>query len=296
MAVYEHRYRPYVGAFTPAWSRFLIIPRHALRDAFRSKSLTAFFAFSFVPPLVFAILIYLHHNLNAIRLLEIDLAELVPIGAEFFFTFLTIQAAAAFFLTLLVAPSLVSRDLANNALPLYLARPLSRFEYTAGKMSVVVVLMSFVTWIPAALLFALQSYLEGSAWAWVNIRIAFGLVAGSMIWILFLALLSQTLSAWFKWRVVASGGMVASLLIPTAIAGVLHETLFRAAGNNDGSSLANVISPLATFSTIWANLFALPTTNNFWMMPAWGAWLALAVMCLALAGLLSRKVRAYEVA
>lgn len=292
MSVYEHRYRPYAGAFTPAWSRFLIIPRHALRDAFKSKILTAFFAFSFVPPLVFAILIYLHHNLNAIRLLDIDLAELVPIGAEFFNIFLAIQAAAAFFLTLLVAPSLVSRDLANNALPLYLARPLSRFEYTAGKMSVVVVLMSFVTWIPAMLLFALQSYLEGFAWARSNMRIAFALVLGSIIWILFLALMSQTLSAWLKWRVAASGGMVALLLIPSVIAGVLHDTL----GSDDSSSWANVISPLATINTIWASLFALPTANDFWMMPAWGAWGAFAVMCLVLAGLLSRKVRAYEVA
>ena len=35
MAVFEHTYKPYAGAFTPAWSRFLIIPRHAYQAIFQ---------------------------------------------------------------------------------------------------------------------------------------------------------------------------------------------------------------------------------------------------------------------
>ena len=52
MAVYEHTYKQYAGPLTPEWSRFLIIPRHAFRDVFKSKLFTAFFAICFVPLLV----------------------------------------------------------------------------------------------------------------------------------------------------------------------------------------------------------------------------------------------------
>lgn len=295
MSVYEHRYRPYSGALTGTWTRFLVIPRHNLRDAFKAKSLTAFFALSFLPPLVFAILIYLHHNVNAIKLLKIDLAELIPVDASFFHTFLLIQATAAFFLTLLVAPPLVSRDLANNALPLYLSRPVSRFEYSAGKMSVVVALLSLVTWVPALALFLLQAYLEGAAWAGANVRIAFALFVGSVLWILFLALLSQTLSAWFKWRIAASGGMVAAFIIPSIVAEILQENLLGA-DDGTGAEWVDVINPGAVMDTIWSHLFALPANNSNYEAPIAGAWIAFGLASLALAWLLSRKVRAYEVA
>ena len=62
MAVLERSYKRFQGTLSPEWSRFLIIPRHAYRHVFRSKLFTAFFALSFVWPLVCAILIYLHHN------------------------------------------------------------------------------------------------------------------------------------------------------------------------------------------------------------------------------------------
>ena len=57
MAVYEQTYKRYAGPLTPEWSRFLIIPRHALRGTFNSKLFAAFFAFCFIPLLVEAILI-----------------------------------------------------------------------------------------------------------------------------------------------------------------------------------------------------------------------------------------------
>ena len=71
MAVLERAYKRYQDALTPKWSRFLIIPRHAFRDVFRSKIFTAVFALSFVWPLVCAIVIYLHYNASAISLLRL---------------------------------------------------------------------------------------------------------------------------------------------------------------------------------------------------------------------------------
>jgi ABC-type transport system involved in multi-copper enzyme maturation permease subunit len=137
MAVYEHLYGAYEGESHSASSRFLVIPRYALREVFKSKLFTTIFILCFIYPLIATILVYLHHNVNALALLQINVRELLPIDASFFQTLLEVQGGFAFILTVLVAPPLISRDLSNNALPLYLSRPLSRSEYVLGKMAVV---------------------------------------------------------------------------------------------------------------------------------------------------------------
>src|SRR5690349_5839771 len=186
MAVFERTYKPYLGALSPEWSRFLIIPRHAVRHIFRSKLFTAFYAVSFVSPLAFAVLIYLRHNVEALAILPLNVVNVLPIDASFFQAFLQVQAPIGFILALLVGPQQVSRDLTNNALPLYLCRPFSRSEYVVGKMSIVIVMLSTITWIPGLILFLLQSYLEGWSWFSENIAIASALFLGSLVWILLL--------------------------------------------------------------------------------------------------------------
>src|SRR4051812_28599290 len=125
MAVYEHTYKPYTGELTAKWSRFLIIPRHAYQDIFRSKLLTAFFVSCFGFPLCAALYIYLHYNFAALELLGIPAKILRPIDLDFFYYTLVFQGTFAFFLNLLIGPVLISRDLSNNAVPLYLCRPFS---------------------------------------------------------------------------------------------------------------------------------------------------------------------------
>src|SRR6188768_4132230 len=172
MAVYEHLYRAYEGEEHTAWSRFLVIPRYAIREVFKSKLFTTLFILCFIYPLIAAILVYLRHNANAIALLQINVSELLPIDNTFFRTFLEVQGAFAFILTVLVAPPLISRDLANNALPLYLCRPLPRWQYVLGKMAVVAFLLSLVTWVPGLLIFVFQASLSGIGWTLSNLWMA----------------------------------------------------------------------------------------------------------------------------
>ena len=103
----------------------------------------------------------MEHNLSALKMLQIR--DLVEINARFFLNFLGWQSMMAFFLAAFVGPGQVSPDLANNALPLYLARPFSRAEYVLGKMSVLLILMSVMTWIPGLLLFVLQALSKATA-------------------------------------------------------------------------------------------------------------------------------------
>src|SRR5258705_10617496 len=215
MAVYEQTYKHYAGPLTYEWIRFFIIPRHAYRGVFKSKLFTAFFVICFIPLLVEAILIYLQHNVNVLGILRVNVRELIPIDASFFETFVNLQGGFAFFVALLVGPPLVSRDLRNNALPLYLCRPFSRTEYVLGKMSVILILLSLITWIPQLLLFLFQSYLEGFNWYKDNLWIASAIFIGSAVWILLLALISQAVSALVNCRAIASVTILGLFFIPS---------------------------------------------------------------------------------
>src|SRR5712671_4805290 len=249
MAVLERSYKRFEGVLSPEWSRFLIIPRHAVRNVFRSKLFTAFFALSFIWPLVCAILIYLHHNIEALGILQIDIRNLLPIDASFFLNYVIVQGTIGFFLAMLVGPQQVSRDLTNNALPLYLCRPFSRSEYVVGKMSIVIILLSAITWAPGLLLFLFQGYLEGWSWFAENIWMASAIFIGSLAWILVLALLSQTISAWVKWRVAARAALLGIFFIPTAFAEIVNQSFQTRWGH--------IVDLRALFANVWAGLFGL---------------------------------------
>ena len=302
MAVYEHTYRRYAGVLTPEWSRFLLIPRHAYRGVFKSKLFTAFFVVCFIPLLVEAILIYLHHNTQALGAFRAQAKDLIPIDASFFETFVGIQGAFAFLLTLLVGPPLVARDLTNNALPLYLCRPFTRSEYVFGKMCVVLILLSAITWAPQLVLFVFQSYLEGWSWFSENLWMASAIFLSSFMWILLLALLSQTISAWVRWRVAASAALFGLYLVPSVFSEVVNQIFTTKWGH--------IISIDALRKNVTAGLFgtfvrASQNVTDFdgrvarevilSEPPLWFCWLALFFICTICLALLSKKVRAYEV-
>ncbi len=180
MAVYKKTYRPYDGALTSSWTRFLVIPRFAFEDMRKSRFLTIFFLASFIYPLIASLFIYVKHNVSALNLLGVGNANtLISINTTFFLNFLGWQSMLALFLAAFTGPGQVSPDLANNALSLYLARPFSRVEYVLGKMWILIVLMSLMTWVPGLLLFFLEAYLqEGWSWMHDNSSLAWGIFLG----------------------------------------------------------------------------------------------------------------------
>jgi ABC-2 type transport system permease protein len=190
----------------------------------------------------------------------------------------------------------------NNALPLYLARPFSRAEYVLGKMSVLLILLSLITWVPILLVYLFQSYLEGWTWFTQNLRMAGAIFVGSWIWILLLALLSLAISSWVKWRIAASAALIGVLFIPAAFAGAINEIFTTRWGNL--ISLPNIIK------SVWAGLFGTFVQQSgrvrgfangrrvfldLFEPPIWTSWLVLILICAGCLLLLVRKVRAYEV-
>ncbi|MFQ5739968.1 MAG: hypothetical protein ACE5JX_13250 [Acidobacteriota bacterium] len=284
MAIYKRPYTLYTGKLTAEWSRLLVLPRFIYRDLFSSKIVTAFFVSCFVAPVGAALIIYLRHNVSALQLLDLPVAQIMPINGVFFLRFLAVQGFFAFLLAALVGPGLVSMDLTHNALPLYLCRPFTRSEYVVGKMSVLVILLSLITWIPGLLLLLLHSNLEGWSWLWQHPWILSGILLGSWIWILVLSLLSLALSAWVKWKPVAGAMLFGVFFVAAAFGEAVNQTLHTRWGKL--MDLAELIR------TVWSWLFGVKIWSQ---IPVWSAWLALLAVCAFCLLLLSRKLRAYEV-
>lgn len=283
MAVYRRSYRPYSGALTAEWSRFLVLFRYSRRNLFRSRFLTGFFVLCFFWPIVCLVMIYLAHSASFLAKLGLP-PEFISIDNKFFLLFITVQGVLAFLLTAFAGPGLVSPDLANGALPLYFCRPFSRAEYVLGKSSVLGILLSQITWIPGVILFVIQASFAGATWTWDNLWIAGSLILGSLIWIATLSLLAMAISAWVKWRIVAGALLLAVMFFGAGFGEAINGVL-----RIQGGHFFNLVYLVAT---VWTNLFSVDSDRG---ISAGQASVAILVYCSICLWLLMRKVRAYEV-
>jgi ABC-2 type transport system permease protein len=286
MAVYKRNYRPYNGPLTPRWSRFWTIPRYAYQDIFRSRLLALFFFACFIAPVVFGVVIYLLNNLALLQQYGVVGKPQFEIDGDFFFIFLHTQTAMGFLLVAFVGPNLVSPDLTNNALPLYLCRPFGRSEYVAGKIVVLAFLLSQITWIPGLLLWVIQASLAGGAWWRENLWIAWAIFAASWLWIVVLSLLAITMSAWVKWRMAATGLLVGIFFFSAGLAEAVNQVLDTKRG-----SMFNLVESI---ETIWGALFR-SRLESFARMPVSDACLVLTGVTAVCLWMLSKKIRAREV-
>jgi ABC-2 type transport system permease protein len=283
MAVYKRSYKGYSGAYTPEWSRFRVLTRYASQGLFKSKFLTGFFVVCLFPFLVTALLIYLNHNATVLALLKFG-KNVINVDNAFFSRYLQTQIGFAFLLTAFVGPGLISPDLANNALVLYFCRPFSRTEYVAGKLMVLVKLLSYITWIPGLILFAIEGSLSGWSWIISNLYIAVAIVLSSLMMITVLSLLALALSAWVKWKPVA-GALVLGVLF--------FGTGFGAAINGIMRTSEGFLFSIPTLIEIVTHaLFRQSPVTDLSPLEAFVALLAIAAGCLYLLG---RKIKAYEV-
>jgi ABC-2 type transport system permease protein len=284
MAVYKRTYRGYAGAFTPTWSRFLVLYQFARRTQFRSKFQTVFFVLCFFFPLLCLLGIYANSHLSAFLFLGGRTLPFLDVNGTFFLVYLSVQSALSFVLTAFIGPGLVSPDLANGALTLYLCRPLSRTEYVLGKLSVLVITLSLITWVPGLLLLFVQGSLSGWPWLRDNIWLASAILCGSFVWILLLAMLSLALSAWVKWRFAAGALLLATFFIGAGFAQAVNAVLRTKQGY--------LLDISRLVSIIWQDLLRQEGDQPLPVAEAWIALLVLAGLCLLL---LMRKVKAAEV-
>jgi ABC-type transport system involved in multi-copper enzyme maturation permease subunit len=276
MAVYKRNYTAYTGALTPVGTRVLVLARYAFEEAWSSKITVGLFIFCLLPCILSLLVIYLADNPVARALIGGRGQQTLAIDARFFLKVEQIQSW------------LITFDLADNALPILLSHPISRFGYVFGKFIVLFGSLSLITWVPCLLLFAYQGYSSAQPWAMSNLQIAIGLLAGSVIWICFLSVLGLALSSWVKWRVVATGVIFAAVFVPAGVGAIVSAVLRTKWG-----LLLNI--PVM-MSNLWQRLLGAPTLiNERFSVPTLAIAAMLSLAGLVCFGMLNKRIRAREV-
>jgi ABC-2 type transport system permease protein len=293
MAVYKRRYTPYAGSLTPEWSRFFVLTRYAFAELFKSRFFVILLILSLVPVLFFAGYIFIANNKTVQLLLPMGPADLFSVAARYFTIIMIVQTQAAFLLNCWVGPVLVAGDLTSGALPLFLSRPFSRADYVLGKLSVLGLLLSGVTWIPTLLLFSLQAGLARNGWIWPHLWMVAPIVFCSAIWILMLSLLSLAVSAWVKLRIVATGVIFITFFVPMGLGEMFNSIM--------GTYWGRLLNFSDMFRLILAQGFREQSVSGILGSMGWNeipvpaAWGVLISLCLLSLVILNARLHAREV-
>jgi len=289
VAVYERTYRSYEGPLTPRRWRFLVLPRYAIEEVFRSKLFLILPTLGLLWMIGCCIAVYLPHNSKILATLGEEgsavAAGLFQFGPRFFLGWVMLPyASLSLVISMILGPALVSADLRNNGLPLYLSRPFGRWDYVLGKATVLFIILSAVTWIPGLLLFLFQAYLGGTSWLGDNWHIGIAIPVGFLAWIVLLCLLNLAISAYVKWKPVARIVLLLVCFGTFPLAAVINFNL--------DTQWANTLNILLMFNLMVRGLLGMGAPGS---VPLIWAWISLGAFCAFSLLLLSRKLRAYEV-
>jgi ABC-2 type transport system permease protein len=284
MAVYKLGYQRYRGPLTGRWTRFMVLPRNAWRSLYQQRLVLLLTMLAFVWPLLCAAFIYITNHATLLQGLDPAFRDFIQVNGDAFAIFMYVQSSFAVFLAALAGPGLLAPDLANNALPLYFSRPLTRWSYALARLTVLVGMLSIVTWVPGLLLFGLQVGLAGVWWFRANWTLGAGMVAGFLLWLLVLSLVAMASSAYVKWKIVAAAVSLAFFFILSGVAAMI-DSVFRV-------NWGHIIDPAWSVNQVWCALLGIEPPEG----PGAGASaLALTVLVLLLVAVIERRLRPVEI-
>jgi len=262
----------------------MVLPRFAWRRLFQRRLVVVLTVAAMIWPLLCAGFIYLTNHVELLKGLERGFQSLFEVNGKFFIVFMNVQAAFAVFLAALTGPGLIAPDLANNALPLYFSRPISRSEYALARLLVLFGMLSMITWVPGLLLFGMQVGMAGGWWFRANWAIGAGIVAGFAIWVLLVSMVALAGSAYVRWRVVA-GGLVLGFFFILAGISVMINGVFRV-------TWGHALNPAWAANRLWYAMLSVDPPAGPGVTACASA---LAAIILLLALVLERKLRPVEV-
>jgi hypothetical protein len=286
MAVYERTWRRWTGRVTRPATRWTVITRYGLAEAFASRLFTALYVVSFLPTVAALVLVYLSHNLGPLAAMGVTPEAMDAFTMGYVRSLFMMQAVPAFFIAVIVVPPLISSDLTHGGLPLYLARPIGgRWAYLAGKAAVPALLLSPVTWIAGLTVYVVKSILADGDWWSDNLRLASGFVVGHGVWIAVVVLMTLAVSSLVTYRWAARGALFALFFV---LAG------FSAAVNvATGSHWGSLLNPVLDIGAVVSALFR-PDRVAELPLPLAAYWIALVGFAIASVAVLTRTLRAHQ--
>jgi ABC-2 type transport system permease protein len=152
--IHDQGYRRYDGSREALGRAWTVIASTGMRTLIGRRLFLLLLAVAWLPFVVRAGQLYAAANFPS--------ASFLAVTARTFRDFLDTQGFFVFFITIYVGAGLVANDRRANALQIYLSKPLTRTEYIAGKLSILMVFLIFVTWLPAILLLLVQVLFAGN--------------------------------------------------------------------------------------------------------------------------------------
>jgi ABC-2 type transport system permease protein len=287
VTVYRQTWQPYRGELLGESSLFTVISRYGLRRIFASRVVWVYFVLSLIPYLLGGALIYVRSSSEVLPALRVAIDGLITIDAQFFSVLMGIGSTLAFFMAALTGPGLITPDLVNGALPLYLSRSLSTPQYVLGKLVALALVVSTLTWAPGLILFLEQSVMGGWSWTRDHPGIALALTVGGLVWTLTLALMILAISAWVRWRPVAAAVLFGIFFIGAGTGAILNELLDTGWGS--------VLNLSGVMQAIWQSLLLDTVFSIDYPLPVWTAWMTLALVWSASLAALFLRLRAAEI-
>ncbi len=284
MAVYRLGYQRYQGPVAGRWARLKVIPRFAWRRLFQQRLTVLLIVIALIWPLLCAAFVYLANNAELLKGFGKQFQSFVEVNGDFFMAFMKVQAVFAVFLAALAGPGLIAPDLANNALPLYFSRPLTRSDYALSKLAVLFGMLSLITWVPGLFLFGMQAAMAGREWFWANWRLGAGMVLGFILWILLLSLAAMAGSAYARMKAVAGGFVLGFFFILGGVSELING-IFRV-------TWGHALNPAWASHRIWCAMLRVDPAAGPGV-PACISMLFVIMFLLAL--VIERKVRPVEV-
>lgn len=285
MAVYRRGYQRYEGGLTSHLERLMVMPRFSWARMVEQKFVLILLVVSMFWPLLCATFVYLANHSELWQGFDTGFKKFLAINGNFFSVFMKVQSGYALILASVAGPGLIAPDLANNALPLYFSRPLTRGDYILSRMIVLLGLLSLVTIVPGMLLFGMQAGIAGGDWFWNNWYLGAAIFFGFALYIVTVSLVAMTSSAYVKWRVVA-GALVLAFFFLLAGASEMVNSVFRV-------EWASVFNVGYAMNTVWAGMLdlAIPDEKPGVLECA----VFIGALGAGLLALLARKLRAVEV-
>lgn len=252
MPIFDQGYQHWSGKLSSHAWRWLAITRRGVRTALRRRSVRFALFVAWIPAiaLVTALCLWglVERQSVLIESVKPLLAPLlgqpilagprdfrVEIWTLAFHYFLSCELWFSMVLVLLVGPNLISQDLRYNALPLYLSRPLRRMDYFAGKLGVIVALLTAVMIVPAlvayllGLLFSLDITIVRDTIGILLSAVVYGIVISFSLGMLMLALSSLTRNSRYV-ALMWMGLWILSSMVSTILGIIDQEQRLHAAG------------------------------------------------------------------
>ena len=159
MPIHDQGYKRYGGTRTRgrAW---LVMFRAGFVGMFGNRKWIVLMIASWIQFIVRAVQFYIAANFQQ--------AALVAPTAATFRDFFDKQDLFVFLVTVTLGAVSIAEDRRANALQIYLSKPLTRFEYIFGKLSVLMAFLLFITWVPAMLLLIVEVLFAGNFTFLVN--------------------------------------------------------------------------------------------------------------------------------